>query len=593
MTIDITIVFIVLIGAVILFSLEKMPIDLTAVSVMVVLLATGIITPEEAIAGFSNPATITVGAMFIISAALNRTGALRFFGDMSTRMYRYGFIFALIITMIVVAFISAFINNTPVVAVFIPILLKVARDNNIAPSKLLMPLSFAAIFGGTCTLIGTSTNILVSSIAVQYGEPAFGMFEFTKLGIIFLAVGILYMVFIGEKLLPKRKTESDLTQSFRMNNYITDIVVLPEAKSVNTRLVESPLVKELDLDVIYVIREGNRLLRPINTIFVEPGDILRVRCDVEKIRSIHERVGIALKSSLKIKQEDLEADDVFLVEAIIAPNSMLEGHSLKSINFRYKFRATALALRHRGQLLQEGFATTRLSAGDALLIEVRKENYEYLKNNPNFVLVSDVPIIKYRKRKIIPAVAVVAGVVAVATAGILPIMAAALIGSILLVLLGCINLDEAYQAIDWKIIFLLGGILSLGLAMEKTGAALMVSELIISSLGIFGPVVVLSAFYLLTSMLTETMSNNATAVLLSPIAINAALTMGVDPRPFLVAIMFGASASFMTPVGYQTNSMIYSVGQYKFTDFLKVGTPLNIIFWFIASLLIPVFFPFS
>jgi len=343
---------------------------------------------------------------------------------------------------------------------------------------------------------------------------------------------------------------------------------------------------------LYVLREGNRMLRPINTIFVQAGDVLRVRCDVEKIRAIHERVGVALKSSLKIKQEDMEADDVFIVEAIIAPNSELEGHSLKSINFRYKFRATALALRHRGQLLQEAFATTRLSAGDALLIEVRKENYEYLKKNQNFVLVSDVFTPKYRKRKIIPAVAIVIGVVTSATIGLLPIMASALIGSILLVLIGCINLDEAYQAIDWKIIFMLGGILSLGFALEKTGAALLISELMISSLGLLGPVVLLSSFYLLTSLLTESMSNNATAVLLTPIAINAAAAMGVDPRPFLIAIMFGSSASFMTPVGYQTNTMIYSVGQYKFSDFLKVGTPLNIIFWLVASLLIPVFFPF-
>jgi di/tricarboxylate transporter len=592
MTLEIGIVFIILIGAIILFSLEKMPIDLTAIVVMAALLLTGIITPGEAVSGFSNPATITVGAMFIISAALNKTGALRFFGDISTRMFRYGFTFALIVTMLIVAFVSAFINNTPVVAVFIPILLKVARDNGIAPSKLLMPLSYASIFGGVCTLIGTSTNILVSSIAVQYGQPAFGMFEFTKLGVVFLVIGILYMILFGVRLIPTRKKETDLTQSFRMNNYITDIVVLPQAKSVGKRLVDSPLVKELDLDVMYVLREGNRLLRPINTIFVEAGDLLRVRCDIEKIRSLQERVGIVLKSNLKIKQEDIEADDVFLVEAIIAPNSELEGQSLKSINFRYKFRATALALRHRGQLLQEAFATTRLSAGDALLIEVRKENYDYLKNNQNFVLVSDIHIPKYRKRKIIPAVIIVAGVVTVAAAGILPIVGSALIGSILLVLLGCINLEEAYQAIDWKIIFLLGGILSLGFALEKTGAAILVSEIMIDSLGSMGPIIVLAAFYLLTSILTESMSNNATAVLLAPIAINAAVVMGVDPRPFLVAIMFGSSASFMTPVGYQTNTMIYSVGEYRFSDFLKVGTPLNIIFWFIASLMIPFFFPF-
>jgi len=592
MTLEIAIVFLILAGAIILFSLEKMPVDFTAILVMVSLIATGIITPSEAVAGFSNPATITVATMFIISTALSKTGALLYLADLSTRMFRYGFVSALIITMLLISLVSAFINNTPVVAVFIPILLKVARDNNISPAKLLMPLSFASIFGGVCTLIGTSTNILVSSIAVSYNQSPFGMFEFTSLGIIFFIVGTLYMVFIGIKLLPVRKTETDLTQSFRMNDYLTDIVILPEAKSVNKKLIESPLIKELDLDVLYVLRNGNRLLRPLNTIFVEPGDVLRVRCDIQKIRAIQERVGVVLKSNLKIKQEDIEAADIRLVEAIIAPNSELEGQSLKSINFRNKFRATALALRHRGQLLHEAFSTTRLSAGDALLIEVHKENSGYLKNNKNFVLVSDVVLPEYRKRKILPAAAIVIAMVTVTAAGILPIMASALIAGILLILIGCIKLEEAYQAIEWKVIFLLSGSLSLGLALEKSGAALLLSDILIKGLGGLGPVAVVAVLYLLTSLLTEIMSNNATAVLLTPIAINAALAMGVDPRPLLIAVMFGSSASFMTPVGYQTNTMIFSVGQYKFRDFIKVGTPLNILFWIIASLLIPVFFPF-
>lgn len=589
---EIIVVFIILIGAIILFSLEKMPVDLTAIVVMAALLTTGIINPAEAISGFSNPATITVGAMFIISASLTKTGALVFVGKICSRLFKYGFWVALFFTMIFVAFISAFINNTPVVAVFIPILLSVAHNNNISPSKLLMPLSFASIFGGVCTLIGTSTNILVSSIAVQYGEAPLGMFEFSSLGVIFFIIGTLYMIFIGVKLIPARRVDADLTESFRMNDYLTEIVILPEAKSVGKRLVESPLVKELDLDVIYVIRNGQRLLRPINTIVIEPYDVLRVRCDIHRIRQIQERVGVMLKSNLKINQDEFAADDIMLTEAIVAPNSELENQSLKSINFRNKFRATALALRHRGQLLQEGFATTRLNAGDALLIEVRKENYNYLKNNKNFVLVSDIEVPKYRKSKTIPALIIVAGIVVSATIGILPIMASALLGCIMLVLIGCIKLDEAYQAIDWKVIFLLGGILSMGIALEKTGAALFLANILIKSIGHLGPVAIIAALYLMTSLLTESMSNNATAVLLTPIAISTANALGFDPRPFIIAIMFGASASFMTPVGYQTNTMIYSVGQYKFTDFIKVGTPLNIIFWLVASLLIPYFFPF-
>ncbi len=592
MTLEILLVFLILLGTIVLFALEKMPVDLAAIIVMVALIATGILTPMEAVSGFSNPATITVGAMFIISAALNKTGALLFIGNLSTRMFKYGFWLALIVTMCVIAIISAFINNTPVVAVFIPILLNAAKKNNISPSKLLMPLSFASIFGGVCTLIGTSTNILVSSIVAEHGLRPLGMFEFTTLGIVFFSLGTLYMVLIGVKLIPDRREDSDLTQSFRMNDYLTDIVVLPESKSIGKKIIDSHLVKELDLVVLYVVRNGQRLLRPVRTIFLEPNDVLRVRCDIEKIRTIQEKEGVILKSKLKIKQQDMEAADVLLVEAIVAPNSELEGQTIKSIDFRNKFGATALALRHRGQLLHRGFSKTRLSAGDALLIDVKKENYDYLKNNRNFVLVSDVKVQKYRKRKIIPAVAIIAGVVFAASSGTLPIMASALIGCTLLVLVGCINLEEVYHAIDWKIIFLLGGILSLGLALEKTGAAVLVSDLLISGLGSLGPIAIIAALYLFTSILTETMSNNATAVLLAPIAISAAVTMNVDPRPFIIAVMFGSSASFMTPVGYQTNTMIFSVGRYKFSDFLKVGAPLNFIFWLTASLLIPYFFPF-
>lgn len=592
MTIEMLIVFAIIIGAVILFATEKIPVDLTAIIVMGVLLVSGIITAEEGISGFSNTATITVGAMFIVSAALKKTGAVNILGVISSKLFRISFWVGLILTMILIGVISAFINNTPVVAVFIPIMLGVARDNDINPSKLLMPISFASMFGGVCTLIGTSTNILVSSIAVQYGQPGFGMFEFTSLGIIFFICGMLYMTFFGVNLIPKRKFEGELTQKYKMSDYLTDIILMPEAKSVGTRLIESPLIKELEIDVLEVIRDGARLLRPTSEITLQANDILRVRCDVKQIQQLKERVGIMFKSELKLRDEDFRAEDLILTEAIIAPNSNLIGKTLKTSKFRNVFRANALALRHRGQLFQKEFINTALKAGDSLLLEVRKENYPELKSDPNFVIVSDIESPKYRKRKIIPALAIVAGIIVTATIGILPIMVSAILGCILLVFTGCITLEEAYQSIEWNVIFLLGGILSLGIALEKTGAALFVSNQMINVLGVLGPVAIVAAFYLMTSLLTETMSNNATAVLLAPIAIAAAESMGVSPRPFLMAVAFAASASFMTPVGYQTNTMIYGVGQYKFSDFIKVGTPLNIMFWILASIFIPIFFPF-
>jgi di/tricarboxylate transporter len=591
MTGEIIILFIIIISAIILFVTEKIPVDLTALSVMGMLLLTGIITPEQGLAGFSNPATITIGAMFILSASLERTGVINFLGLISTKLFKRNFWFALIVTMVMVGFISAFINNTPVVAVFIPILLMVSRENNISVSKLLIPLSFASIFGGICTLIGTSTNILVNSIAVQYGEAPFTMFEFTRLGIIFFAIGLVYMLLIGVKLIPSRRKEDDLTKNFKINNYLTEIVILPEAKSVGHPLLDSPLMKEVNIQILNVIRDGKRMFRPLSTIIVEPNDVLRVMCDVEKIQKLKDRVGIKLKSDIKLGEQDFMKEDIILVEAIVAPNASIIGRSLKALDFRNKFRGTALAIRHHERLILDAYANTPLDAGDALLIAINKDNLSLLKNNENFVIVTDVPLQKFRKSKIIPAILIIAGVVLTASFNIMPIVESAALGSILMVLFGIIKLEEAYRAIDWRVIFMLAGILSVGVALDRTGAARLISNFMVSNIGFLGPIFIISVFYLLTSVLTEVMSNNATAVILTPIAITIANELGVDPRPFIISIMFAASASFMTPVGYQTNTMIYSVGQYKFVDFLKVGTPLNIIFWLAASLLVPYFFP--
>lgn len=592
MTTEIIIVLVIVVAAVILFATEKISVDLTAIIVMVTLLLTGIITPSEGISGFSNTATITVGAMFIVSAALQKTGAVNFLGILTTRVFKSNFWFGLVISMIAVGVISAFINNTPVVAVFIPIMLSVAYENKLSPSKLLMPISFASMFGGVCTLIGTSTNILVSSISAQHGLGEFGMFEFTSLGIVYFLTGIIYMTAFGIRLIPERKSEGGLTDKYKTNDYLTDIILLPEAKSIGKKAIESPLVKELDIQILDVIRNKIRLRRPLSEIILEPYDELRVLCDIKQIEKLKNRLGIKFKSDFKLKDKDFRDEDLEILEVIVAPNSTIIGKTIKTSRFRNVFRSNAIALRHRGQLFNLGFSDMKLSAGDAILIETRKEDVDYIKNNPNFVLTSEIGFAIFNTRKIILALMIVSSIVFTAAFNILPIVVSAIAGCVLLVLTKCISLSDAYNAIDWKIIFLLGGILSLGVAMDKTGAALLLSDSLIKLIGHLGPVAIVAALYLLTSLLTETMSNNATAVLLAPIAIGAAISMGVSPKPFLMAVTFAASSSFMTPVGYQTNTMIYSVGQYRFTDFLKVGTPLNFIFWILATILIPILFPF-
>ncbi len=592
MTLEITFVFLLVLTTVLLFVTEKLPVDLVALIVMATLLVSGIISLEEGISGFSNTATVTVAAMFVISAGLFKTGALKVISSNLERIGRHSFWVALIAMMLVVGVISAFVNNTATVAIFMPIVLRVAREANVSPSKLLMPLSFASIFGGACTLIGTSTNILVNSIAERDGIGSFGMFEFTPIGLMIFVVGMIYMVLIGVPMIPSKGTGEDLTDKFGMGDYLTEIILLQKAKSVGKTLKDSPLVRDMDIDILEVFRGGRRLPMPSHEVILQEYDVLRVRANVRKIREIQEREGIVIKSGLKWRDKDLESEHAILVEAVIAPHSMLDGKSLEDIGFRDRFGASPLAIRHSGAVRHEKLETTVLRGGDALLIEVKRDHLIQLKKHPAFVFISEVEQAIFRKRKVLPALAVVSGVVITSALGIFPIVVSAIVGAIILILSGCLTLEEAYESIDWKVIFLLAGLLTLGIALEKSGAAALVAKTMIDYIGPWGPLALLSAFFFITSILTEAMSNNASAALLAPIAIVAAESQGLSARPFLMAVMFGASLSFMTPVGYQTNTLIYGPGQYRFSDFLRVGTPLNIIFWLLCTWFIPKLWPF-
>ena len=592
MTLEIAFVLALLAGAVVLFATEKLPVDLVALMVMSALLVSGVVSPAEGIAGFSNPATVTVGAMFILSAGLSKTGALNFAGAGLVRLGRRSFWLALASMMLFVGSVSAFVNNTAAVAVFMPVMLTLARDIDVSPSKLLIPLSFASMFGGVCTLLGTSTNILVSSVAEQHGQPPFGMFEFAPLGLTFFGVGLVYMLTVGVRLIPGRRAGDDLAESFGMGEYLTDIVLLPESASVGRTIEESPLVRELNVAVLEVSRGGERVGVPPPDMTLEAGDVLRVRTDVRRIRELQSRVGVRLKPGIKWREEDLESESAALVEAVVALNSPLETKTLEETNFRAAFGGTVLAIRHRGQLLHENISTTPLVAGDTLLVEVRRERLDQLKQSQAFLIVSEVGLPEFRRRKLVPALLIILGVVVAAAAGFLPVVVAGIVGSLLLILTRCLTIDEAYRAVEWRIIFLLAGVLTLGVAMEKSGAARLMSDAMISGVGGWGPVAVVSGLFLLTTLLTNVMSNNATAALLTPIAIVTAESLALNPRPFLMAVTFAASLSFMTPVGYQTNTLIYGPGQYRFMDFVRVGTPLNLLFWLLGTLLIPLIWAF-
>lgn len=496
----------------------------------------------------------------------------------------------LLLVMLTVGAVSAFINNTAAVAVFLPLVLTLGRRREISPSRLLIPLSYASQFGGVCTLIGTSTNLLVSSISEQGGRGAFSMFEFAPLGLIMFVAGTLYLLFCGRWVLPDRRS-AQLTETYQLGDYIIELRVPEDSPLIGKTVATSVLGESQAATVLEILREKDKLWRPLH----EPlraGDVLLVSGKLDELMELRATAKLIIDPQFKLEDETLRTKDVTLVETLIAPRSHLIGHTLADLSFSRRYNALALAIQRRGQTLRDKLSEVRLQFGDALLLQAPKVEVERLRGDESFIVLSEVDEPSLRGRKAPLVMAIIALAVGLAAFGVLPILVTALLGSVALVGTGCINLEEAYEAIDWKVIFLLAGVLPLGIAMEKSGAAHFISSHALGVVGPFGPLAVLAALYLLTALLTETMSNNAAAVLLAPIAISTANHLGVDAKPFLIAVCFAASTSFATPVGYQTNTMVYNAGGYRFTDFMRAGIPLNLIFWGIAVYFIPKFWPF-
>ena len=592
MSFEILFVFVLLAVAVILFVTDYVTFDVTAIIIMACLMVTGILTPSEGLSGFSNPATVTVAAMFILSEGMRRTGILNQAGDYFTEKMKKNLMFWFFSLLLFIAVISAFINNTAAVAIFIPVTMTIASRVGVSPSKLLMPLSFAGMFGGTATLIGTSTNILVSSIAEERGLNPIGMFDLTPMGLIFIASGFLFLFTIGIRMIPKRREEGDLTKEYEMQKYLTDIRINPNSTMVGSELDEEDLTRHLDLDVIRVFKDTGDSSAQRNKITVEAGDIFRIRGNAADIQELIGREDVSIMPSREWADQDLQHGQDAIVEAVIAPESSLENSRLGEFPFYESLGAVPLAIRQRGEVKHENLSDVELNGGDSLLLSMSSDRVKDLEEEQAFVLISSIETRLYRREKTPLVLAIMAGVVATAAVGLVPIVISAVIGVILMIMSGCLRTDEAYEAVNWKVIMLLAGVLPLGTAMDKTGAAELMASGMVDSLAGYGPTVLLSGFFLLTLLITAVMSNNASAALLAPIAIEAAMNIGVNPQAFLYAVTFAASLSLITPFGYQTNTMIYGPGRYSVGDFMKIGVPLNLLFWILATIFIPMIWPF-
>ena len=599
MTLEIAIVLGVIILMFILFVGELFPLDVTALSILAVVLVLGYISPEEAISGFANPAVITIALLFVLSHALQKSGILEYMVIRLNKLTERSRFLGLFVFLISVALASAFVNNTAIVAIFIPLTIRLAQKYNLSPSKLLMPLSYIAIIGGTLTLVGTSTNLLVNSIYVNTisSSPPLGMFEFAKFGLVMLVIGVAYLLIAVPFLIPSRTVTSSLTKSYHMGGYLTELKVSEESPLIGRTCKERAVNKNYDITVLDILRDGKLISKNIRDTIIYPEDILFVRGSLENFLRMKEVEKVTMLTDEKLTQDELIHDDNTLVECLITNQTDLVGKSLMEINFRRRFGSFILAIRREGEILRKKIAHVVLQAFDTLLIYGPIEKIKELSDSGDFIVLGEIEATLQKHKYWWVSVAVIFGAVILAALGIVPILKGALIGAIFLLVIRVITANEAYQSINWQVIVLIAALIPLGIVIQKSGTAFWIGTVLNDIANAFNPLVrptiMLSLVYLVTIILTEMTSNAATAIIMTPIAISAAQQMGLDPRTFVFAVCFAASASFITPIGYQTNLMVYGPGGYKFTDYVRVGLPLAIVLWCMATWLIPILWPFT
>jgi len=593
---DIFFVIGVLFFGFILFISELFSIDLTAMIILTILFVMGYLTPQEALSGFSNPAVITIAFLFIISHALQKTRILEYLIIRVRRLADRSILLGRAVYLLTIGLASAVVNNTAIVAIFMPVSIRLSQKYKMSPSKILIPLSYAAILGGTLTLVGTSTNLLVNSIyALEPGVEPMGMFEFTKYGVILLVIGLTYILFIAPHLLPSRTSTSSLTKSYHLGGYLTEMKISNDSPLNGKTCMDRGINKNYDVMVLDILRDGKMITNSIRLTRLKENDILFVRGTLENFLRMKEVEKVTLLTDEKLTQEELEKEDNVLVEALITDKSDLVGQSLMTGNFRRRFGLFILAIRREGSILRKKIAHVVLNAYDTLLVYGPEKKVNNLSENGEFLVLGEVDAELQKQRLWWMTIVAIFGTITLAAFGIMPIVKSAMLGVVVLLTLRIITPQESYQSINWQVIILISALIPVGIVIQKTGTAEWLGGFIASVTSSapkdWQPKVLLGLIYLITVVLTEVSSNAATAIIMTPIALAVTQQMGFDPRAFVFAVAFAASASFITPVGYQTNLMVYGPGGYKFGDYIRVGLPLALIFWITAIFILPVLWP--
>lgn len=590
---SIWIVSAILVVTLYLLITEKIPVDLIAIGIMVALMISRVLTPLEAVAGFAHPAVITVGSMFLISKGMIRTGVVGFIGEKVIKYARGKVTLALFMVLMTVAVASAFINNTPVVVLFIPVIMRMCCQFDLSPSKFLIPVSYASILAGTCTLIGTSTNIIVSDLSANYGYGAFNMFELSILGVPIAVIGIAVLMVAAPRFMPSLLNPACELENSEHRRYLAELSIPRGSKLIGEDPGKVFAGQYPDLEILELIRYSHIFHPARDDVKIAADDLLLLKGSPNDLIEILHDDDVELPLSEKDLSFGPGKKDTFVVELIIPPQSTLLGQRLMGTELMRDPNIHIIAIKRSGlHYTEKQIRDVKLRVGDIILVWCHGDKLERMRDEVDFIIIEDVHHEIVQKRKAWKAILIFTGLILAASLGLADIMVCALTAVFLMIVTGCLQMRDAYRALQANVLLLIAGTVALGTAMAKTGTSQLYAEVYLGLFSGYSPAVVLGGFILLTSISTQILSNNATAVLLFPIAVSTALGLGVDPKPFIMAVCFGASACFATPIGYQTNLLVYGPGGYRFSDYLKLGIPLNLLVLVLGFFLIPVVWSF-